>query len=461
MYFASGLLSKSGREGYHKPYNFAVWVYMFSLRRLILCVPLALVFLAACDAKSGGGDIDFDAIKDEALRECVIIWAQGRYYASEIEGIACPMFGISSLEGLKQFSNLRTLSLRGNRLHSIDLSVFPNLQYLDLSLNRFESIDLTTVPELLEVKLSENSALHSVDFSNNKKLESILIYETDIASLELSENTNLEELIAYDCKFSGDVRNGALDLSKNKKLINLNLFGNKITHIDVSKNTNLDFLSLAHNELVEIDLKTNTNLTDLRLNKNQLTALNVIYLKILDRLIASDNQISDITLPLNKKLRFAELANNLIDCGDNSCNGESTFQIPTNSQFIRLDLSHNLLESDDIVLASHLGFTELILSGNSGISGVFNLSQMTGIVEVRLDDTNISGINFASQTSAMDVFNVFEFLQVLTARGDTNLDQATIDLITEMNNQKGNHPNYEASVLCYASQPTDTCGDDI
>src|SRR5690606_30815231 len=140
----------------------------------------------------------------------------------------------------------------------------------------------------------------------------------------------------------------------------------------------------------------NTNITELRLSDNQLTNINLVTLELLDTLFLEHNAIKKISLPLNGKLRFAFLRGNDIAChmkdSDSSyaCNNQNIFMIPQNSEFIHLDLRDNDLWTSDIHLEHNLNFTELDLSGNVNMTGVFDLSLVTKMIEIRLDSTGIS-----------------------------------------------------------------------
>lgn len=390
-----------------------------------------------------------DIFEDDFLRECVALLTRG-LKAKEVRDIICSGKGLTSIKGLEQFPNIRALILNSNRLSQVDLSPFPNLEFLDLSANRFNQIDLSHNPKLLEVFLDLNS-LDELDTSHNPLLEALVLSGNDISYLDLSKNKALEELVLDENAFVGDVSIAALDLSKNTKLINLNLFDNEITHIDVSKNLNLDLIDLRQNALVEIDVRDNTNLTELRLSDNMLTEIDLASNNNIDTLLLENNEISDITLPISNsaKLKFAHLRGNNISCDADTCNGESYFVFPGASSFVYLDLSDNLLSVDDFQFTSGIDFTELILSDNPNLEGEINLSLLVDMVEIRLDNTGITSINLNNYTNADDVFNVFDF-QVISAIDTPLLDQATRDLLDDMEASKNNHPKYnDSSSLSY------------
>jgi hypothetical protein len=420
--------------------------------RYFLLVASLLLFNTACDEldellgieETQESDIK-DIFEDERLRECVSLLTDG-LRADEVFNIVCAGVGVTSLKGLEQFPNLMALIMNTNRLSEIDLSPFPKMRFLDLSANRIQEIDLSHTPELEELYLDLNS-IDALDVSNNPKLEILVLSGNGLSSLDLSNQSVLAILVLDQNEFVGDLTQGALILDNNVNLNDLNLFGNQITNIDVSKNLKLDELDLRKNNLSQLDVSKNTNLTELRVNENMLTSLNVSQLTILDGLFADDNQISEINLPLTGKLRFIFLNNNNISCDSSDCNGLDVFQIPRNNTFIHLDLANNSLSTDDLDLLQNLEFTELILTGNAGMSGELDLFNSVNLNEVRIDDTNISSVRFEF-SNAMDVFGKYA-IQVLTAV-NTPLDVATQNLLDDMESQKSNHPVYtESELLLY------------
>jgi len=425
--------------------------------KLLFCF-LFIFSLSSCDAvkeifgiaETEKSDIK-DIFKDDRLAECVALLTKG-LKAAEVRDIICANQGLTSIEGLEQFPNIRSLILNRNRLSQVDLSPYSNLEFLDLSANRVNEIDISHNPKLIEVFLDKNG-LDELDTSDNPLLEALVLTENEISALDLSNNINLEELVLDQNNFVGDVSISALDLSQNIKLINLNLFENKITNIDLSNNVILDFLDMRKNELVSIDVSNNSNLSELRLNSNQLTELNVSSNENIDTLWAEDNLISTINLPTSSraKLKFALLKGNQISCDANDCNGQNYFVFPRSSSFVTLDLSNNLISVDDLNFSSSFQFTELLLSDNPNLIGTIDLSLLVDMVEIRLDNTGITHIDLLGYTNYEDVFDNF-FFQVITAI-DAPLDVGTKNLLDDMQANRGSHSKYsDPSVLSYIYQ---------
>ena len=424
--------------------------YLLLRNCLVLCSLLLL--LTRCDtvedllgfAESNPSDIKAGLFKDDFMKECVALQTAG-LNADEVYDIFCAGNGVSSIAGLEQFSNLRTLMMPGNRLSDVDLSPFSNLQYLDLSANRLNEINLRHNPLLKQAFLDLNS-LNELDVSNNAQLLALVLSDNDISALDLSHNPALEELVLDQNAFTGSISDGPnplLNLKKNSKLINLNLFDNDITYIDVSKNPRLDILDLRQNQLLEIDVSFNQNLTELRLNDNQLSALDISNNNELDKMLAENNLITRIDLPLAGKLRFLFLRNNLIDCDASDCNGQNNFVIPDNDNLIHIDLSENLLSNNDIILLQNEDFSELLLADNPSITGTFDLSAAKRLIELNLDGTGVTDFDFGP-TPVNDYVDFFQFfsMKVLSVIG-APLNQNTQDLLDEFQANKKKHPLYD------------------
>jgi len=420
------------------------------LRSACLLLSL-LLLLSACDAlkdlagisETKPSDIKGELFADDLLKECVARLTAG-LFAAEVFDIFCSGNAIFSIDGLEQFPNLRSLVIAGNRLSEVDLSPFPKLQLLVFSGGRLNKIDLSHNPLLIEVKLDENS-ISELDLSKNKKLVSLVLSKNDISALDLSNNLELQELVLDNNAFVGSVSDGPeplLNLQKNIKLNNLNLFGNQITYIDVHKNVRLDYLDLRQNQLLEINVSLNQNLTELRLSDNQLLELDISNNLNLDRIWAANNLITRIDLPAAGKLRFIFLNNNLIDCDNLDCTSQNYFLIPGNRNLIHVDLRGNLLTNADINLLDNQDFSELLLADNPGIVGTFDLTFAKRLVELNLDGTGVTDFNFGPTpvTTYKDFFNLFS-MKVFSAIG-APLDQDTKTLFDKLEKNKKKHDQY-------------------
>ena len=178
---------------------------------------------------------------------------------------------ISSLEGIKFFSNLKNLDVFSNNLINLDLTSNSllktlicdnnkltnlnidknsNLNYLSASWNKLSNVVL---PVNIEVIYITNNQLLNIDLTNNTKIKILRLENNPLSALNLSNILNLEELNFSSTNIS------EIDLTKNftlKKIVNVS---SKLNFLDVSENSNLETLHAQGLDLVKIDIRNNNN----------------------------------------------------------------------------------------------------------------------------------------------------------------------------------------------------------
>ena len=156
-----------------------------------------------------------------------------RALEGNIGGIACDSKGIKNITGIEKLLNFRYISLKNNKLTSLNLSKNPRIEYIHADGNSIKTINLPVNGKYLkELTLSSNQ-LTSIYVKN----------ATDLNKLDLSKN-----------KIS------TIDLSKNVSLKNVNLSNNKLSKLDVSKNTKLENLNvLKGNNIKKSNIKVGNN----------------------------------------------------------------------------------------------------------------------------------------------------------------------------------------------------------
>ena len=128
---------------------------------------------------------------------------------------------IESLEGIGFFSALKTLTIKANKLSSLDVS--KNTELTSLNCN--------------------NNQLTTLDVSSNKKLESLYCDKNQLTSLNVSGSPELRTL---SC---GDNQLDALDASDCISLQNLDCHNNQLATLDVSRCTVLRQIYCYQNQL--------------------------------------------------------------------------------------------------------------------------------------------------------------------------------------------------------------------
>ncbi|MBT8303724.1 MAG: hypothetical protein KJP09_04575 [Bacteroidia bacterium] len=135
--------------------------------------------------------------------------------------------GISSMQGLEDFSSLINLWLNDNMLDQLNVSQNTNLKFI----------------------YAENNMLTSLSVNGLDDLEKIGMNGNNITSIDISGNPNLQQLEIIDNEVS------SLDVSNNPALTRLYVSGNPLTCIKVSPdqlaNTPLDWIIDMEDELSE------------------------------------------------------------------------------------------------------------------------------------------------------------------------------------------------------------------
>ena len=147
--------------------------------------------------------------------------------ASIITDLSVPSKNIKSMNEIRYFTALETLSCYDNQLTSIDVSKSTKLEMLLCSLNKLTKLDVSNNRYLEDLSCTSNN-LTSLDVSNNKLLSDLSCASNKLTVLKLSGATALETLSCYDNKLT------TLDVSKNTRLENISCSLNQLAALDVS-----------------------------------------------------------------------------------------------------------------------------------------------------------------------------------------------------------------------------------
>ena len=178
---------------------------------------------------------------------------------------------LKSLEGIKHFTALTSLTCYYTGITELDVSGNSDLLYLSCS----------------------NTGISSLDVSGNPKLQSLSCYNTGIRSLDVSKNPNLTRL---DCSNTG-IR--SLDVSGNSGLLYLYCSNTRISSLDVSLNSYLIPLYCSNTGISSLDVSgnsylrnlycANTPLAWLNLRNNSILYAPIISPSVIDLTVTSDS----------------------------------------------------------------------------------------------------------------------------------------------------------------------------
>lgn len=239
-------------------------------------------------------------------------------------------------------SKIDYVDFEGASIDKLDIDKCTEITILDLSHNELKALDLTPFTKLQAIYLTDNPFTAETPLKVGGNKPELMILELDIID-HLDQSFNLSDypaLVAFDGYHNMDLRNvdptgcpelqvlsvemapvSTLDVSKNAKLLRLNISDSRISSIDISKNRNLQMLMAQHVsgtintdvKLDAIDLTNNPNLTVLNLGGNNLSAIDLSKNTYITNLVLRDNKLSAIDLSANTNLYSVDLAYNNLD----------------------------------------------------------------------------------------------------------------------------------------------------
>jgi FtsZ-binding cell division protein ZapB len=224
--------------------------------------------------------------------------AISQYEAEEIEKLDITKLRISSVEGIENIINLKTLMCSTNKLTSLNLSNNTLLETLICDGNIISSLDISQCTELFFLDCSRNR-LEKLDISLNPKLEIVNCADNILAEF-ISGNLELRTLNCANNRLT------TLRLIDSPWLEYLNCIGNLIAVIDVSDCIYLQKMECQRNAITALDVSSNNSLTELNCSFNRLAFLSVSNDSNFDLLDCRSNpDLSEVKI--NREQQFIEL----------------------------------------------------------------------------------------------------------------------------------------------------------
>lgn len=189
---------------------------------------------------------------------------------------------ITDLTGIEGFINLKKLHATGNNLTTIDLRFNKQLDTLVLAGNYLKNIDLSNNTKLIKLDLDVNELSVITGLKNATNLKSLSLYYNSLETLSIDnpnlETLNVRDnfLVSLDVKKAVNLKtilaqnNKILevDFTTNKALDILALSDNKLQNIDLKSNNNIEVLYCSSNLLTSLDVSGLVNLDRLTVNAN-------------------------------------------------------------------------------------------------------------------------------------------------------------------------------------------------
>ncbi|WP_225872953.1 DUF7619 domain-containing protein [Flavobacterium turcicum] len=221
---------------------------------------------------------------------------------------------ITSLIGIKNFTNLQNLYCNQLQLTSLDLTGLTKLQTIQGSNNALTSVNVTGLINLNNLYLDSNK-LSQLNLNGLANLKTLHCSSNQLKSLNLSGLGNLQTLECYSNLLS------SIDLSGLTNLLDLSCQSNKLTSLNFNDSTKIKSLACYYNLLTNLDVSNLFSLGSLYCNNNLLKSLflkNGINEKNLEfgnnpgltYICADDTQISNVEAQI--------LTNKMSGCNVNS-----------------------------------------------------------------------------------------------------------------------------------------------
>ena len=329
--------------------------------------------------------------------------------------------GITSLQGIEYFTNLKQLNCDSNQLTSIDISANENLFELFCFDNEISEIDLSknlnleilgcAINKLTELDISNNKKLFLIDAGfNNLTVEAVdeiffHAWDSGITGGEHfstfgqeppaipSNQSLLYRQVLLDREWQMVEIDNGMEVTFADQLFEEKI--REITHnyfsLPVYQTDLAGIVRIIANELnisSADEIKYCINLTDLILSDNNLTQLDVSENKVLVNLLCAGNNLTALDLTENINLENLECSNNNIQ----SLNVSNC----TKLKFL------NCFNNPSIASISVLNNTELTFMGlaNTGLTNIQNLSVNTklGYIDCRENSLSISAIDHVIET---------------------------------------------------------------
>lgn len=245
--------------------------------------------------------------------------------------------GVTSLEGIQYFPNLRKLICAANDIAALDLAQNRELEELDCCANSLTQLDLTQNTKLKKLTTGADDEtgflkdnLAQLSLPQKGTLEELYCGGHKLAALNLSGQTQLKTAVCCECSeltslnLSGCERLKEL-ICRQNKLSRLDLPDNVpfLEKLDCSTNALASFnigecymlrtINLSNNKLRQLDLTNAINLKELVCSKNELTSLNTkscFPLKILE---CDRNKLRELDLSRNPRLTELDCSYNKIE----------------------------------------------------------------------------------------------------------------------------------------------------
>lgn len=244
--------------------------------------------------------------------------------AELITAIECEDLGLTSLEGVRNLTNLQTLHCSYNAIETLDVSGMTSLTELLCDHNLITDLNVSDCTSLSSIECNSNAIgeLNLADCRNT--LTTITCNENKLARLDLTnfdklfhlncDDNQLTELLVDGCPALTSVDCASnqlttLDFRQTPLIGEVYCSNNKFTSVLFPENSMMGTFECGGNQLTTIDLRNCPHLASLTLAMNKLTSLSVNYLKDLTFIDCTYNSLRSLDLTNLPSMNFVHCDN--------------------------------------------------------------------------------------------------------------------------------------------------------
>lgn len=244
--------------------------------------------------------------------------------AELITAIECEDLGLTSLEGVRNLTNLQTLHCSYNAIETLDVSGMTSLTELLCDHNLITDLNVSGCTSLSSIECNSNAIgeLNLADCRNTPT--TITCNENKLARLDLTnfdklfhlncDDNQLTELLVDGCTALTSVDCASnqlttLDFRQTPLIGEVYCSNNKLTSVLFPENSMMGTFECGGNQLTTIDLRNCPHLASLTLAMNKLTSLSVNYLKDLTFIDCTYNSLRSLDLTNLPNMNFVHCDN--------------------------------------------------------------------------------------------------------------------------------------------------------
>lgn len=311
---------------------------------------------------------------------------------------------ISSLSGIRFFTNLILLNCESNLLTELDVSNLNNLTSLNCSNNQLSNLNVNDLTQLQTLNCQFNQLIN-LDVSNITNLTYLDCSYNQIVTINFNNLLNLEilncsnnlltdfdlsdliSLLYFDCSYNSL---NSINTTNLVSLEELNCNTNSLVSLTIIGLINFNDLNCSNNLLTSLSLNNLARLTDLNCNFNQLTLINFSELFGLKNLSCTNNQIILLDFSGLSQLQDLNCANNLI----------SSLDLTGLNQLITANCNNNQLTNLDVNGLSSLKY----LFCNSNSINLLNINSLNALLVLSCTNNQIVTLNLTGLNNLQSLY---------------------------------------------------------